>query len=69
VLALVEQYIAQATTTAVTATATTVATAITAAKESGSIEADEYEFIKLKDPPDDDCSIYSKLYLKLWGNK
>ena len=30
---------------------------------------DEYEFIELKDPPDTDCSIYSKLYLKLWGNK
>ena len=30
---------------------------------------DEYEFIQLKNPPDTDCSIYSKLYLKLWGNK
>jgi hypothetical protein len=64
--ALVEQYLAQAATGATTATATTAATAT---KESGTIEADEYEFIKLKDPPDADCSIYSKLYLKLWGNK
>ena len=31
------------------------------------VSADEYEFIKLKDPPDADCSIYSKLYLKWWG--
>jgi transposase len=30
---------------------------------------EEYEFIKLKNPPDADCSIYSKLYLKWWGNK
>ena len=30
---------------------------------------DEYEFIQLKNPPDTDCSICSKLYLKLWGNK
>jgi hypothetical protein len=30
---------------------------------------DEYEFIELTDPPNADCSIYSKLYLKLWGNK
>ena len=27
--------------------------------------SEEYEFIKLKTPPDADCSIYSKLYLKL----
>jgi hypothetical protein len=33
------------------------------------VSADEYEFIKLKDPPDADCSIYSKLYLKWWGNE
>ncbi len=33
----------------------------------GNVE--EYEFIKLKNPPDADCSIYSKLYLKLWGNQ
>ena len=30
---------------------------------------DECQFIKLQNPPDADCSIYSKLYLKLWGNK
>ena len=30
---------------------------------------DECQFIKLKNPPDADCSIYSKLYLKLWGDK
>lgn len=30
--------------------------------------SDTYEFIRLKNPPDADCSIYSKLYL-LWGDK
>ena len=30
---------------------------------------EEYEFIKFKNPPDADCSIYSKLYLKWWRNK
>jgi hypothetical protein len=33
------------------------------------IDTQEPEFIQLKNPPDDDCSIYSKLYLKWWGNK
>jgi hypothetical protein len=28
------------------------------------IEEEEYKFIELKTQPDDDCSIYSKLYLK-----
>ena len=28
-------------------------------------EEAEYKFIELKTQPDDDCSIYSKLYLKL----
>jgi len=28
------------------------------------IEDEEYKFIELKTQPDDDCSIYSKLYLK-----
>jgi len=36
---------------------------------STSETTEEYEFIKLKNPPDADCSIYSKLYLKLWGDK
>lgn len=56
--ALVERYLEKSNTTTVsTATATTEG------------NANEYEFIKLKDPPDADCSIYSKLYLKLWGSE
>lgn len=34
--------------------------------ETANIE--ESTFIQLKDPPNADCSIYSKLYLKWWGN-
>ncbi len=34
-----------------------------------SVNTEESTFIQLKDPPNADCSIYSKLYLKWWGNK
>lgn len=30
---------------------------------------DEYKFMQLKEPPDDDCTVYSKLHLKSGGTK
>jgi len=51
---LVEQYLEPAEATAVSTNA--------------SHESDASTFIQLKDPPNADCSIYSKLYLKWWSN-